>query len=167
LFDFPDISLTQDKEVGDGTTSVTVFAAELLKEAESMIGQRIHPQIIISGYRKAMKVAKEALEKAAHASSGENMRSDLMKIAKTSLGSKILSQHSEHFATLAVDAVLRLGTDGTLDAIQIIKKLGGSMEDSYLEEGFLLEKKPGMYQPQKLEDAKILIANTPMDTDKV
>ena len=90
-----------------------------------------------------------------------------MKIAKTSLGSKILSQHSEHFSNLAVDAVLRLGEQASLDSIQIIKKLGGSMEDSYLEEGFLLEKKPGMYQPQKIEDAKILIANTPMDTDKI
>lgn len=89
-----------------------------------------------------------------------------MKIAKTSLGSKILSQHSDHFAKLAVDAVLRLGPDGALDSIQVIKKLGGSMENSYLDEGFLLEKKPGMYQPQKIEDAKILIANTPMDTDK-
>lgn len=63
-----DISLTQDKEVGDGTTSVTVFAAELLKEAETMIGQRIHPQLIISGYRKALTVAKNSLEKAAHSS---------------------------------------------------------------------------------------------------
>lgn len=54
-----------------------------------------------------------------------------------------------------------------MDAIQVIKKLGGSMEDSYLDEGFLLEKKPGIYQPQRIENAKILLANTPMDTDKV
>lgn len=95
------------------------------------------------------------------------MRDDLIKIAKTTLGSKILSQHSNHFAKLAVDAILRLGENGALDSIQVIKKLGGSMADSYLDEGFLLEKKPGMYQPQRIEDAKILIANTPMDTDKV
>lgn len=60
-----DISLTQDKEVGDGTTSVTVLAAELLKEAEIMIATRIHPQTIISGYRKALTVAQEALQKVA------------------------------------------------------------------------------------------------------
>jgi T-complex protein 1 subunit beta len=60
-----------------------------------------------------------------------------------------------------------MGELGSLDSIQVIKKLGGSMEDSYLEEGFLLEKRPGMYQPQRIEDAKILIANTPMDTDKI
>ena len=66
-----------------------------------------------------------------------------------------------------MDAVLRLGGSGNLDAIQVIKKLGGSMEDSYLDDGFLLEKKSGMYQPPTIRDAKILIANTPMDTDKV
>lgn len=82
------------------------------------------------------------------------------------MGSKILSQHYELFSKLAVNAVLRL-KGGSLDGIQVIKKLGGSMEDSYLDEGFLLEKKPGMYQPQKITNAKILIANTPMDTDKV
>ncbi|KAI1727669.1 TCP-1/cpn60 chaperonin family domain-containing protein [Ditylenchus destructor] len=160
-----DISLTQDKEVGDGTTSVTVLAAELLKEAETMIGTRIHPQIIVNGYRKALAVAQKALEDASQ-KSGEKLAEDLVKIAKTSLGSKILSQHSDHFAKLAVDAVLRL-KGGRLDSIQVIKKLGGSMEDSYLDEGFLLEKKPGIYQPQKVTNAKILIANTPMDTDKV
>jgi T-complex protein 1 subunit beta len=99
--------------------------------------------------------------------SQEQLCKDLMKIAKTSLGSKILAQHSNHFAKLAVEAVLRLNDKVSLDSIQVIKKLGGSMEDSYLDEGFLLEKKAGMYQPQEISDAKILIANTPMDTDKV
>lgn len=94
------------------------------------------------------------------------MTDDLLKIAKTSLGSKIIYQHCDHFAKLAVDAVVRL-KGGNLDAIQIIKKLGGSMNNSYLDEGFLLEKKPGLYQPQKVTNAKILIANTAMDTDKV
>jgi len=54
-----------------------------------------------------------------------------------------------------------------LEAIQLLKKLGGSMTDSYLDEGFLLEKTPGMYQPKRIEKARILIANTPMDTDKI
>lgn len=60
--------MTQDKEVGDGTTSVTVLAAELLKEAETMIGTRIHPQIIVNGYRKALAVAQKALEDASQKS---------------------------------------------------------------------------------------------------
>jgi T-complex protein 1 subunit beta len=83
------------------------------------------------------------------------------------LSSKILSQHKEFFSKLAVDAVLRLKGSGNLDAIQIIKKLGGTLSDSFLDEGFLLDKKPGVNQPKRVEKARILIANTPMDTDKI
>jgi T-complex protein 1 subunit beta len=162
-----DMSMTQDAEVGDGTTSVTVLASELLKEAEKLVNKRLHPQTIIAGYRKALKIAQESLRNASNASTKEKLREDLMKIAKTTLSSKILNQHSDHFANLAVNAVLRLKGSGNLEAIQIIKKLGGGMEESYLDEGFLLEKLPGMYQPRRVEKAKILIANTPMDTDKV
>ncbi|CAI5440580.1 unnamed protein product [Caenorhabditis angaria] len=161
-----DMSMTQDNEVGDGTTSVTVLAAELLKEAEKLVNQRIHPQTIISGYRRALGIAQQALKNSSNAS-GDQIREDLLKIARTTLGSKILSQHKEHFAQLAVDAVLRLKGSANLDAIQIIKKLGGSMNESYLDDGFLLEKLPGMFQPRRVEKAKVLIANTPMDTDKV
>lgn len=96
----------------------------------------------------------------------DHLIEDLLKIAKTSLGSKILFQHCDHFAKLSVDAAIRL-KGGNLDAIQVIKKLGGSLDDSYLDKGFLLEKKPGLYQPQKISNAKILIANTAMDSDKV
>lgn len=71
------------------------------------------------------------------------------------------------FAKLAVDAVLRLRGSGELSAIQIIKKTGGTLEDSFLDEGFLLDKKPGVHQPKRIENAQILIANTPMDTDKI
>ncbi|VDD86728.1 unnamed protein product [Enterobius vermicularis] len=162
-----DISMTQDAEVGDGTTSVAVLASELLKEAEKMVAMRIHPQVIISGYRKGLQIAQDALRASLAISFSANMRDDLLKIACTTLGSKILSQHKEHFAELAVDAVLRLKGSGSLEAIQIIKKLGGSLNDSYLDEGFLLEKRPGMYQPKRVENARILIANTAMDTDKV
>ncbi|VDN60740.1 unnamed protein product [Dracunculus medinensis] len=160
-----EISMIQDSEVGDGTTSVAVLAAELLREAERLIEMRIHPQTIIAGYRKALKIAQEALVSSATLS--DNLHEDLTKIARTTLGSKILAQYKDYFSKLAVDAVLRLKGSGTLEAIQIIKKLGGSMSDSYLDSGFLLEKAPGMYQPKRVENAKILIANTPMDTDKV
>uniref|UniRef100_A0A3Q3J1U0 T-complex protein 1 subunit beta n=1 Tax=Monopterus albus TaxID=43700 RepID=A0A3Q3J1U0_MONAL len=128
-----DMSKVQDDEVGDGTTSVTVLAAELLREAELLIAKKIHPQTIISGWRKATQAAREALREVA----------------------------------LAVDAVMRLKGSGNLEAIHIIKKLGGSLTDSYLDEGFLLDKKIGVNQPKRLENAKILIANTGMDTDKI
>jgi T-complex protein 1 subunit beta len=83
------------------------------------------------------------------------------------LSSKILQQHKDHFATLAVEAVLRLEGSTDLEHIQIIKKPGGLMKDSFLDEGFILNKSFGMGQPQKIENAKILIANTSMDTDKI
>jgi len=164
-----EMSRVQDSEVGDGTTSVTVLASELIREAEKLIDMRIHPQTIIAGWRKAAAAAKEALEKSAtdNSKNEEAFREDLMNIARTTLSSKILSQHKDFFSKLAVDAVLRLKGSGNLDAIQIIKIQGGTLEDSFLDEGFLLNKKVGMHQPQRVENAKILIANTPMDTDKI
>merc|ERR1712048_473499 len=113
--------------------------------------------------------AKEALEKSAtdHSKDEKLFREDLMNIARTTLSSKILSQHKDFFSKLAVDAVLRLKGSGNLDAIQITKIQGGTLEESFLDEGFLLNKKVGMHQHQRVENAKILIANTPMDTDKI
>jgi len=164
-----DISKVQDDEVGDGTTSVAVLASELLREAERLIAQKIHPQTIIRGWRKAAKTAIAALENSAKDNSAnpEKFREDLMNIARTTLSSKILVQHREHFTELAVNAVFRLKGSGNLDAIQIIKKLGGGLDDSFLDEGFLLDKKIGNNQPKRIENAKILIANTSMDADKI
>ena len=164
-----DMSRVQDDEVGDGTTSVTVLASELLREAEKLIDLKIHPQTIIAGWRRAADVAREALTNSTqdHSSDAEKFKDDLMNIARTTLSSKILSQHKEYFSKLAVDAILRLKGSGELTAIQLIKKSGGCLEDSFLDEGFLLDKKPGVHQPKRIENAKILIANTPMDTDKI
>jgi len=164
-----DISKVQDDEVGDGTTTVAVLASELLREAEKLIACKIHPQTIISGWRKAVKVAEKALSSHAvdHGSDPEKFKEDLVNIARTTLSSKILTQHKDKFANLAVDAVLRLKGSCDLNAIQIIKKLGGSLEDSFLDQGFLLDKKIGVNQPKRIENAKILIANTSMDADKI
>ncbi|GAB1605359.1 T-complex protein 1 subunit beta-like [Argonauta hians] len=164
-----DISRVQDDEVGDGTTSVVVLACELLKEAENLIRMKIHPQTIIAGWRKATAVAREALEKSAIDNGNDpvKFRQDLKNIALTTLGSKILTQHSDHFAELAVNAVLKLKGNNDISVIQIIKKLGSGMKDSYLDEGFLLDKKIGVNQPKRIENAKILVANTPMDADKI
>lgn len=130
---------------------------------------KLHPQTIVSGWRKAVTVARNALESVTKNNSADEtlFKSDLLNIAKTTLSSKILSQHKDFFSQLAVSAVLRLKSSGNLDAIQIIKKLGGTLSDSFLDEGFLLDKKPGVNQPKRVEKARILIANTPMDTDKI
>jgi len=164
-----DIAKVQDDEVGDGTTSVAVLCGELLREAESLVTQRIHPQTIAAGWRLARKEAREALEAAAVDNSNDEaaFREDLMKIAQTTLSSKLLTHEKEHFAKLAVDAVLRLKGSGDLQHIQILKRSGGSLRDSYLEDGLLLDKQIGVGQPRRIENAKILIANTSMDTDKI
>uniref|UniRef100_H2MSM3 Chaperonin containing TCP1, subunit 2 (beta) n=1 Tax=Oryzias latipes TaxID=8090 RepID=H2MSM3_ORYLA len=132
-----DMSKVQDDEVGDGTTSVTVLAAELLREAELLIAKKIHPQTIISGWRKATQTAREALREAAadHSNDPARFQEDLLNIARTTLSSKLLTHHKAHFSQLAVDAVMRLKGSGNLEAIHVIKKLGGSLTDSYLDEG--------------------------------
>ncbi|KIY68207.1 hypothetical protein CYLTODRAFT_395706 [Cylindrobasidium torrendii FP15055 ss-10] len=163
------ISKVQDDEVGDGTTSVCVLASELLREAEKLIGQKIHPQTIVEGYRIASIAALKALEGAAvdNFSDPTVFRRDLFNIARTTLSSKVLSQDKDYFANLAVDAVLRLKGSIDLEHIQIIKKVGGKLTDSYLDEGYILDKTIAVNSPKRLENAKILIANTSMDTDKI
>lgn len=92
-----DMSRVQDDEVGDGTTSVTVLASELLREAEKLIEKKLHPQTIIGGYRMALEVAHDALTKFAqdNSSNAVQFQKDLLNIARTTLSSKILCQHKE------------------------------------------------------------------------
>ena len=127
-----------------------------------MIQSNLHPQLVIQGLRVATKTALEALDAASVDNSGneELMRKDLLNIARTTLSSKILRSDKEYFAQLAVDAVLRLKGSTDLSRIAIIKKTGGALHDSYLDSGFLLEKKVGVGQPKRVENAKVLIANT-------
>jgi len=164
-----DIARVQDEEVGDGTTSVAVFCGELLREAEKLVNERIHPQTIAAGWRIARNIARKALEDSAVDNSHDEalFRSDLEKIATTTLSSKLLTHEKSYFANLAVDAVMRLKGSNNLDHIQILKKAGGQLKDSYLEDGFLMDKQIGVGQPKRVENAKILIANTSMDTDKI
>merc|ERR1719499_1463987 len=166
-----DMSMTQDKEIGDGTTSVVVLAGELLKEGERLLDMKLHPNTIISGWRKAVDVAKKTLEMLGEDHSGdqERFREDLLDVAKTTLSSKIVaSGHTYHtkFAELAVDAILKIGKH-TIEAIQIIKKPGANMGQSYLADGFILDKSFGIGQKKRLVNPKIMVANTPMDTDKI
>lgn len=164
-----DISKTQDEEVGDGTTTVCVFAGELLREAEKLLNQKIHPQIIIEGWRIAKKCALDALREIAFDDSEneENFKASLMNIARTTISSKLLNYEKEIFAKLAVDAVLRLKGSTNLELIQIIKKQGGTLKDSYLAEGFILEKEISVGCPVEKQKAKVMVANTPMDYDKI
>merc|ERR1712151_1106621 len=149
--------------------SVVVLAAELLRNAQLLVEVKMHPQVIIRGYRLALAATREKLESLAMDNGKDPVafREDLMKIAKTTLSSKLLKHEKDHFATLAVDAVLRLQGKPNLDYIQVIKKPGASLKDSFLEEGFILEKKIGVGHKKTLENCKVLVANCQMDTDKV
>lgn len=164
-----DIAKIQDDEVGDGTTSVVVLTGELLREGEKLIDQRIHPMVIIDGWRTACEAARGALEASAVDNSKDQVKfkEELMNIARTTLSSKLLTFEKDLFAKLAVDAVLRIGTEGDLNHIQIIKKPGGTLKDSFLADGFILDKSIGVGQPRRIENANILVANTSMDTDKI
>lgn len=164
-----DISRTQDEEVGDGTTTVAVLAGELLREAEALVQAKIHPQIIIQGWRKAREVAKRVLIDNAfdNFDDPEAFKRDLMNIAMTTLSSKLLKSEREQFAKLAVDAVLRLKGSGNMDYIKIIKKPGGTLGDSYLADGLVLQKTIATGCEKTKTNPKIMIANTQMDADKV
>ncbi|KAL8448282.1 hypothetical protein Emag_004050 [Eimeria magna] len=155
-----DLALQQDMVCGDGTTGVVVLAAELLREAEQLVEKNIHPQTIISGYRKAAAAARERLGAIAFGVEDEaSLRQCLLNVARTTLSSKLLTHDKEHFARIAVDAVMRLKENAaSLDLIHVLKKPGGCLRDSYLDDGFILEKKIGF---------RVMVANTPMDTDKI
>lgn len=164
-----DICTVQDNEIGDGTTSVCCFAGELVKEAEKLVSLNLSPQIIIQGYRLGAKRALEIVKENSFNNSLnlEFFCSDLLNLAKTTLSSKVIFSNKEHFARIAIKAILKLKGSTDLNRIQIIKKCGGSLKDSFIEDGYILQKKMGNNQPKRIYNAKILIANTPMDSDKI
>ncbi|HET6517085.1 MAG TPA: thermosome subunit beta [Nitrosopumilaceae archaeon] len=167
-----EISKTTDNEVGDGTTSAVILAGALLENAESLINQDVHPTIIVDGYRKAAKKAKQFLQDIAETTSG-NDRAILLKIAKTSMLTKLVRKDSSGLAELVVKAVLAVaekeGENFIVDDddIKVEKKAGGSINDSNLVQGIVLDKEiihGGM--PKKITDAKIALINTPLEINK-
>jgi T-complex protein 1 subunit beta len=164
-----DVSNVQDDDIGDGTTSVVVLAGELLHEAKKLLQEKHHLTTIVTGFREACVVARKQLESIILIRENDPLtfRNDLVNIAETTLSSKIVALDASHFAILAVDAVLRLRGSKDIDNIQIIKKPGGTLRDSFIDEGFILDKKIGIGQPNYVKNAKILVVNTPLDSDKI
>ncbi len=167
-----EISKTTDNEVGDGTTSVVVLAGSLLENAESLITQDVHPIVIVDGYRKAARKAKQFLEEIADVVTA-NDKSILQKIAKTSMQTKLVRKDSTHLADLVVKAVLAVsekeGEKYTVDIddIKVEKKAGGSMEDCNIIQGIVLDKEivhGGM--PKKIDNAKIALLNAALEINK-
>ncbi len=167
-----EISKTTDNEVGDGTTSAVILAGALLENAESLINQNVHPTIIVDGYRKATKKAIQFLQDISEKTSG-NDRTTLLKIAKTSMQTKLVRKDSPALAELVVKAVLAVaekeGENFIVDEddIKVEKKAGGSIDDSNIIQGIVLDKEVihgGM--PKKIVDAKIALINSALEISK-
>ncbi|CAD5244272.1 thermosome subunit beta [Thermococcus camini] len=167
-----EVAKTQDKEAGDGTTTAVVIAGELLRKAEELLDQNIHPSIIVKGYTMAAEKAQEILEDIAIEVTPDDEET-LMKIAMTSITGKNAESHKELFARLAVDAVRQVAEkkDGKyvvdIDNIKIEKKAGESVEESELVRGVVIDKErvhPRM--PKRVENAKIALINEALEVKK-
>jgi len=167
-----EVAKTQDDEVGDGTTTSVVVAGELLKKAEELIDQGVHPTVIVDGYRQASIRALEVLDQIAIKIDPTD-KAMLRRVAEVSLASKILAEDKEAMAELAVNAILQVAEktpDGykvDIDDVKVEKKPGESLTDTTLIKGIVLDKEivhPGM--PKRVEDAKIALVDAPLEVEK-
>ncbi|MDR2855524.1 MAG: TCP-1/cpn60 chaperonin family protein [Methanomicrobiales archaeon] len=164
-----EVAKTQDDEVGDGTTSAVVVAGELLKRSEELLEQDVHPAIIAQGYRQAAEKAQELLQTIAIDVTPDDFET-LRKIADTAMTGKGSESAKDNLCELVVRAVTMVAEDdGTVDTenIKIEKKVGGSIEDSTIVEGMLIDKErvhPGM--PAKVSNAKIMLLNAAVEFKK-
>ena len=168
-----EIAKTQDDEVGDGTTTSVVIAGELLKRAELLLDQGVHPTVINSGFKKAGEKAKEILNEIAKPVDLKDVET-LKKVAMTAMYGKSLGGGAtEHFAKIAVDAVNKVVEKrgdafvADIDNIQLVKKEGKSLLDTELVNGVIIDKEvvhPGM--PKRIEKARIALLDTALEIEK-
>ncbi len=170
-----EVAKAQDEEVGDGTTTAVVLAGELLKKAEEMLNQHIHPTVIVQGYRSAEEKALSILDDLAERVDPDDEET-LKKVAMTSMSGKGAETASAHLAELAVKAVRQVVSekrakkgeprayDFDIDYVKIEKKEGGTVGDSQLIRGILVDKErvhPGM--PKRVKDAKIAVLSCALE----
>jgi len=170
-----EVAKAQDAEVGDGTTSAVVLAGTLLDKAEALLDQNIHPTTIIEGFKKALDFALTELDKIGKSVNPED-KGLLKKIAATSIYSKYIGSGAtlDRLTDMVVDAVLHIAekkANGTyevrLDNVKIEKKKGGSLLDSQLVYGVVLDKEvvhPAM--PRRIENAYIVLLDAPLEVEK-
>lgn len=153
----------QDREVGDGTTSVVIIAAELLKRANDLVRNKIHPTSIIGGYRLAMREACKYIDDKLAVKVEKLGKDSLVNCAKTSMSSKIIGTENDFFAKMVVDAVQAVKTTNNkgeikypIKGINILKAHGQSLKDSYLLNGYALNTgRAAQGMPTRVAPAKI------------
>ena len=168
-----EVAKTQDSEVGDGTTTSVVLAGELLKRAEKLLQQKIHPTVITEGFRKAAEKAVEILE-GMSIKSGIDDNEGLKNAAMTCMSSKIVSESKDMLADICISAIKSVAEKdengkwvADIEKVQIQKKEGDSMDDTRLIKGIILDKEvvsPGM--PKSVADAKILLLQSALEIEK-
>ena len=167
-----EISKTVDSEVGDGTTSSVIFGGALLARAEDLLNKDVHASTIIDGYQAAADKTLEIYSDLAKKISSDD-RASLLKIAITSMQSKLISEDSDSLSKIIVDAILSIATKKgddysvDLENIKVEKKAGGSIDDTQIVKGIVLDKEivhSGM--PTKIEKAKIALLNTALEIEK-
>ncbi len=161
---------TQDKEVGDGTTTVAVLAGELLKKAEVLLDQDVHPTVIVQGYMQAAEKAVQILKSMAKDVSGKD-RKLLNKIAETAMTGKLTESPDNKIAGFAVDLVLGAAetvngkTTVDLDKVNVEKKVGESTLDSEIISGVVIDKEiVHQNMPRRIEDARIALLSAPIES---
>nr|MDO8044698.1 thermosome subunit beta [Candidatus Baldrarchaeota archaeon] len=167
-----EVAKAQDDEVGDGTTTAVVIAGELLKKAEELLDQNIHPTIIVEGYRKATEQSIKILDEISQETSIDDEEM-LKKAAMTAMHSKVVAGSRDYLSDLVVKAVKSVAekVDGQwkvdIDDVKVEKKQGGSLEDTKLINGVVLDKEvvhPGM--PKRVINAKIALIDAPLEIEK-
>lgn len=167
-----EVAKTQDSEVGDGTTTAVIIAAELLKRAKKLLDQKIHPTVITEGFRKASEKAIEILEKISVKSGIEDLEM-LKNAAQTCMSSKLVSESKDMISDIAVNAIIAVAEQvngkwvADIEKVQIQKKEGESIDDTKLIKGIILDKEvvsPGM--PKSITDAKLLLLQSALEIEK-
>jgi len=167
-----ELSTSQDEEIGDGTTGVVVLAGALLEQAEKLLDRGIHPVRIAEGYEKAASVAIETLQKInERVEFSDDNKEPLVRTAMTTLSSKIINVHKRQMAEIAVNAVLNVAdisrNDVNFDMIRVEGKPGGSLEDTELVNGIVIDKDFSHPQmPKCVKDAKLCVLTCPFEPPK-
>jgi len=168
-----EVAKTVDEVAGDGTKTSVVIGGELLKKAEELLEQKIHPSVITSGYRLAAERARKVLEEIATDIDIDNDE-ELKKIARTAITGKFGEGYRDFLSEIAIKAVKAITETGhggkrvvDTDNISVEKKVGGKIGETELVQGMALDKEvvhPGM--PRKVEDAKIALINAALEVKK-